>query len=391
VAAETVTDVVENRNIVRPEKLCPAAYIVKGARKYSRATKVQVPLLITLVLLLGFIIADQLLPECVKPWGDCNPAFVQSAGDELHVFNADSTMIWKREFECPLVYIRSNSAVADLDGDGTREVLLLVQNERLCQSTHHLLALRCDGQMLWEGDCRIPNEYPGDVGDSMWYAGAVLHVVWVNKEPVIITDLIQDNPSRNLYKFWDRKGAQKSWYINAGAAGLPLVIDLHDDEIVFAGTNRRLLGAAVFALQADSTMGASPPYKDPEYDLSRVKPGNQLNYVVCPATRLCRERRVLYPNVEVLQSSASVDSTGGFVLVTHEGDSLQQLFYYFDSECRVRAVDFGDLFKVDWSRMMKEDVEQIDWNALGDTLERAIKYWTDSGFVTEGALKDAGQ
>jgi hypothetical protein len=396
VAAETLADVVDNRNIVRPEKLCPTAYIVKGALKYSRATKVQVPLLATLVLLLGFILADQFLPECVKPWGDCNPAFVLVEGSSLSTLNSDSTLIWRKDFDCSLVDHRFATAVADLNSDGTREVLIFVQNEQLCKYTHHLLAYSNDGRLLWDVDCRIKGEYPGDFGDTTWYAGGNVHIFWANNELVIVTGLVQSNPSRMLFKLFDRSGNLKSWYINAGAAGPQMVIDLNDNGgqgIVFAGTNRRVLGAVVFALRTDSIYGVSPPYFDAEYDISWVRPGNQVHYAVCPPTKLCflQSSRNPYPLCLGIQTTGRGNSTSSFSLVTGEGSVENEVYYFFDSKCRVVRVDFGDTFELAWSQMAGKQFSQTDWNTLADTIARAVMYWTDSGFVTEGALLDAGQ
>ena len=161
------------------------------------------------------------------------------------------------------------------------------------------------------------------------------------------------------------------------------------DEIVFAGTNRREYGACLFLLRPDSSLGASPPYIDQQYDLTLVMRGNQLHYVVFPATRLCQLAKKLYPTVNLVQPVDRRDTLNRLALVTFEGDSTQQLYYYLDSRCRVSKVDFEDGFSLAWSQMIGIDVRQTDWMAIADTLARAVKYWTDSGWVTEGQLRAA--
>ena len=396
VAAETIGEVVEDRNLVRPEKLCPAAYIAKGALKYSRATKVQVPLLVVLVGLLGFVIADQFLPECSKPWGDCNPAFVQASGHSIHVFNSDSVLLWRREFECRIDTGAWTRVLTDLDGNGGQEVMMIAQNDELCKETHHLLAYTSDGDLLWNVDCRIKGEYPGDEGDNVWYSGSNLYHFNVNQAPIIVSGLCQSNPSRMLLKGRDKDGILKFSYVNAGSSSpyIPLDVDNNGtEELLFAGTNRRMFAAAVFALSVETTYGVSPPYSDPEYDLSKVRRGNQLRYVICPATKLCflPSSEAPYPNLIGLFPTENGDSTSAFYIITGEGRREAELYYYFDRHCRVVRADLGDNFKSDYSRMIGVDLQEFNSNLLCDSIVRDVSYWTDSGWVTEGALREAKQ
>ncbi len=367
-----------------------------SAAHVAQKTVVQIPLLILLILLLGLLAADHYLPECDKPWGNCNPAFVQIKDASLNVFNSDSTKLWSKEYDHELIDAEFAKTVADLDGDGQREVLLLVHNDILCQKTHHLLAYSKDGRLLWDVDCRLKGEYPGDMGDSVWYSGSGLFVIQTSGLPVIVSTLNESNPSRTHIILWDSKGERRSTFVNAGSAGPSFASDVDSDgreELVFAGINRRALGATVFVLRLDSTFGVSPPYSDPNLDLSWVTRGNPLHYVVCPATKLCASTPNARPHpvAPSIRQTQKGDPASAFHLVTGEGNEENELYYYFDSRCRVVKSVPGDKFVAAWSLMLGKDSRQIDWNALTDTLTRAVMYYTDSGWVTEGALRDTGQ
>jgi hypothetical protein len=398
VTAETLVDVVENRNIVRSEKLCPGVYILKGTRKYSRATKVQVPLLAALVLLFGFIIADQLLPECVKPWGDCNPAYAKFnlKSGELMVSNKDTIVLWKQSTDCPLDLDQPNQVkCVDLNGDGLREVLFRIPTEQECDHRDTLTCLSSDGQMLFKRSCVIPNQYPGD-SVLVHYSPAGINVIKDGDVPVIITEIAQSMPGRSHIRFWTGKGDSLGTYINAGGSEFRVAKDINGDgrtEAIFIGYNNRKNCTAFFVLDPTKAHGVAPPYRDSVYDLSWVQHGNQIAYILFPVTDLgTQDLRDPYnsPMKLLVHESGFLDFHVCESSVS--GNGAEQMVYSIDNRMRVTDCWPTDQFRIRRSKLVSEgELKSVNWSEYLIGVRNAVLYWTDSEWVSEGQLRSAGQ
>jgi len=84
VPAERLTEVIENHNVIRAEKVCMGEFVVRKAYRYSRMTKVQVPLLVALLL-----VALAILFPKWTPWFDWHIARIEVIGNRFRTLNAD--------------------------------------------------------------------------------------------------------------------------------------------------------------------------------------------------------------------------------------------------------------------------------------------------------------
>ncbi len=388
VSAAHLDDVLNDRNIIRSEKVCLGAFITKKAARYSRATKVQVPLLLLLLYALICIIYP-------KAWVgfDWNPQYVRLTERGFEALNKDSVPVWDVEFECEAITSASLWDVGDLDKDSANEVAFLPMavSSELCESNAELFVYNYRGKLLYQRDCDIPGEYA--TGDVM--ACGVKHITRIELRdgPILLTEVYRENPARLYLKFWSAYGDLLGWYINpgfAGAEGGCLSTD-GDSTLYFLGYNNRMKCTCFFTIKPCGSFGVGPPYKDRGYDLEGLTHGNQPHYVLFPRTDLNVEvhEKYNYPKEIVRQHD------GSFRLDVLEVRSKEKcdwagVAYYLDTNLRAVSASCDDRFRpLRDSLVDAGKLPQIIWSDYQENLLNAVIYWTDSGWVTEGDLRTA--
>lgn len=396
VPAESIADVVENHNLVRPEKLCPGAYVWKGARRYSKATKVQVPLLAALVLLLGFIIADQYLPECSKPWGDCNAKFVVLRERGFDAFNKDSALIWSIKGDCP-TEATCDSCVIVIDiGVGSMVLYqpMFAQNQS-CSMRNFLVAYTRSGHQEFAVPVVKLGEYPGDTTIESPYYIQEMRLLPSSNESIIMTEVTASEPARLHVRFWSQNGDSIGWYINQGFGGAgSSFAALSQDTVGLLAYNNRLKQTVLVILKAMGSEGVSPPYDNPDVPLPNAKRGNQLAYILLPSTELNWRSDMLtsFPYRLVRTGSGALRAEVYQFRVGHS-EWRDELIFSLDHRFRVSAVTASDDFIIARDSFVKAGLipphDPLTENPY--RLVDSVRYWTDSGWVTEGALRAAGQ
>jgi len=387
---ETLRDVIENRNIVRSEKVCVVEFVVRKAYKYSRATKVQVPLLVVLLAVACLLYAD-LFPKHM-PWFDWNPEYVKLTKTGFVALNADSIPLWSVEYECESLEHQSQWKIGDLDGDAENEVAFVPKAVKSspCESNANLFVYDEDGKQLFQRDCTIHSEYPSDTSIQLPYSPRPIGFVESGDSTIIVTVVIASYPSRTHIKFWSASGDPLGWYINAGTAGAD---DRHFSSaahvgFMYLGINSRVGSASLFVLPRDSSFGVSPPYADPEYDLENVKRGNQLCYVLFPPSDVnsCLHYPYNGPFALVVESDAVIRAN--INQAYEEGQPNIEYLLDMERNFRVFDVKLSDRFKQVRGRLVQEGkLTEVDWSTYTDNLRDVITYWSDSGWVTEGQLR----
>jgi len=183
---------------------------------------------------------------------------------------------------------------------------------------------------------------------------------------------------------WSPRGDAVGWYINAGYAGW-MIPDTARDVLHCAGVNNRLHASCLFTISLDSSYGVSPPYTDPEYDLSSVKRGNQLRYIVFPKTDLCNARTARYNHPVRLSwdtrdfLQVEVDELGG---PRNQGDSVATVNYWVNTAGRLVGTRCSDRFCAAREQMVARGyLAPVDWGVYERELVRHVRYWADTGWV----------
>lgn len=384
ISAESLEDVVSDLNVVREEKVCIGEYVARSVYRYSRAARLQVPLLLVLIY-----VSIVLIYPKAWPWFDRNPAFVNVSGNRFDVFNAGSTRLWGYEFDCKVTGLtKSYWKVVDIDADGGSEVIIspnVILTEG-CSSNSRAFVFDADGDLLNKLQTVTIGEYPNDNDVDFPYIPAGLSVVGIQRNQVLITKAVASNPARLHLKFWTASGELLGWYIHSGFGGTatePISIDTQGN-IALPLYNNRLSRMALMILNPHHTLGVSPPYDSAEYDLRDVKRGNQLYYVTFPRSDVGKAAASM-PGVRELMQEPS----GLIRVVLVENEALHaDIWYYIDSRGRVQAVVPNDHYILARDKLVSQHVlSPHSWEEHNRFLMDSVRYWTGAGWVSEGELQ----
>jgi len=381
VGANTIAEVIENRNIVRAEKVCMGQFVTRRVVKYSRATKIQVPILLALLYALICLIYP-------KAWlgFDWNPQYVTVTERGFNALNIDSVRLWSVEYECDAIGTKSKWRIGDLDSDDANEIAFapMALETLACDCEGFVFVYDKNGNLKFKRSCTVVDEYP----NSDWRSPVGIKFANSGDSSIIITTTNQSYPTQAHIRFWSTTGDSLGWYINAGMAMAndKFSFSINDSTVIFVGINNGLGSTVLFAIRPESSIGVSPPYSHPDLDLTGVTPGNQKCYILFPPTDLNRHYGKLYNSPHLVV----VEPDGLIRVETNERCELpmQSVFYYLDTDFRVVNVKLSDTFMEARSAITDiGSVSAIDWAAYTANLRDSVRYWTDSGWVTEGELR----
>jgi hypothetical protein len=149
----------------------------------------------------------------------------------------------------------------------------------------------------------------------------------------------------------------------------------------------------LLVLDPDSADGFSPHRDVGSNPPDWFIPGTQEAYILFPMTDIGRVPGELatdynYPGSHGVR--ARDDSTLQVHIVESHGNGMEpSIIYTFDRRLRVTGAVLNDSLNKRRRQLVAEGKlpEVTDWAAYTATLRDAITYWTDSGWVTEGALR----
>jgi len=377
---EHIRDAIDNRNILRDEKVCIGEYVGRRAAKISRSVKVQVPILLVLAYLLVCLIYP-------KAWlfFDWNPEYVKLIDGELLVLNSDSTIVWTKTYECDELSNIYKPEIGDIDGDGKNEIGYMPRYEADCDDLpdHHFFIYDDDGTLLFKGNSIILDEYPGDSTYNLNYIGGKIIFVTLNYNSIIVSHAYRSYPARTHIRIWDCDGKDRGWYINSGFVDLKYSGDFNGDgqkELYFGGVNNRTQNAVVFALKPDSSFGVSPPYTSEDYNLHEVLYGNQLIYIKFPQTDVLKHYSSrVYNTVHRVM----LDSEASLRVDTKEIDDNDYagITYLFNNNYELISAKANDLYNKRRVEIpLGNNKDQVPIDNYMDILTDSVVYWTHSGW-----------
>ncbi len=393
VFAETLTEVVENHNVIRPEKLCPGVYVSRLAGKYATSAYVLAPFL----LIVSYLLLSVVYPRAAI-WFDESPAKVKinAEKDELIVMNAKGDELWRISYPTRLDSLDEDQLeCVNLDSDQTNEVAVVFEEglELDQPAVSRIVVYDDDGTELWHGKCVSVGEYPPDSTDELCYHTSlkiIKNSLWGTR---ILTWASTDLPARSHVRLWSPTGDLLGWYVSQGISHPKMVLDVSRDgktELIFAGYNNRIGTGIVYALPDSGFFGVSPPYIDKTVNLTNVRQGNQKYYLSFhPSVLTTESSSSSYNGVNAMYEV----SKGGLIKIhvsepqpeTGQGSGL---IYFVGWHLRLDHVASDDMF----NRRFREtlpDRSMIDsaLEVLHELHADSTRYWTDSGWVSEGAIR----
>ncbi len=387
VGATTFREVIDNLNIVRAERVCMGQFVARKAYKYSRATKIQVPIMLVLIWGLLAVISTKTFAPW---WFDWHIANIEVHGRTFSTINDEGQVLWESpEFAVPLAEDKAAwhdyRVTVDVNGNGRDELFFAPCSE---SSLGNVQFYDDEGKLMWEEPAYQRTNYPGDVAyggvaENLHYLLAQLRLLPDMAGCFVLTAATASLPSRSQIRLFDTAGAvHNQAYLHTGALGVTDGISMDIDgngrkELVLSGTNNRQAGVAIVVLDPLNLKGVSPPYDNELFLASGMPRGSQLFYVLLPETPLSSA-----PEVRSVCTFISFDSVSmtweirvgeGYGLSVDgrrlmEPLELVSFYYYLDEHfipIRVVASDgalsqLTDLMRVVGMQPLKEPEALLD-------------------------------
>jgi hypothetical protein len=393
--ADDLMDVAGDPRLLPARRLSIAPYMARRAWNQKRLRWAEVPLLIVL----AYAATCAVFPKA-RWWFDWDPTKVRTTAHGLEVLNSEQQVLWAIEYDSELDPSDKACTLGDLDGDGHPEVAFMPYGtQEKLEGRNSVFVYSQRGSwvftrpvLLFSRLCTLPGRSPDN--DSLRFQPQV-QIIDTGGGSVLVTRCYCNEPARSHIRMWSAVGDSIGWYFHSGAVSYNFTTDQDGDgrlELVWTGVNNRAdpPGAVLFVLRPAGTHGVSPPHSAGRIcSLSSVERGNEVLYMQFPPTDITR---IFGP----------YNSTGP---LQKEGDSLWRLDIYETSECKQGRIQYylGPNLKLvrasadDQFKALRGSVDPTrglrpvpDWLAYDESCVEAVRYWSDSGWVTEGQLRAAG-
>jgi hypothetical protein len=258
-AADDLVGVLNDRNLVFPQRRTRTSYGFLRFRKKTQEPRIGIPIFLALVAILGFIAWPY-----IQSWIDQNPVELREIRRGFTVYNQYGRSLWSKEFVCDSInspgappYADRNWRIGDFDGDNRNEIIYAPVIARQSPDANWFFCFEYDGQLRFRRYCPIIGEYPGDSGGVL-YDFEYINIPRVAGQPIIVTEVGASSPGRSHIRLWSIAGDSLGWYINAGGSKFVMAEDLSGDgreELLFHCYFHRLNGTSLLALSVDSAYG----------------------------------------------------------------------------------------------------------------------------------------
>ena len=389
VGADRLGDVIDDHNVVRSEKVCIGKFTAKVVYKYTRMTKVQVPLL----LVLGYLLLCLIYP---KAWVgfDWNPAFARFnlQDNSLDFYNGTSQVVGSYPIKGKLEGENSAlQAVADINRDGHNEILFIPPVSDDADERTMLFCCARNGDVLFKKSFVISDLF-GDDTSGVLFDPEYVNTVASGGEVIIVTEVAcRSSPARSHIRMWDSACNPVGEYINAGGSKLCWAEDIDSNgvaELFFLNYFDPVPCVSLLVLPLKGAFGASPPYFTDSRSIVRNLGGNELACILFPVTNIAREdipSGYSQPSVTGLHHNSSQFLD---VYVRESSGPAACVLYRVDRNFRVVDVHFTDeLISRRNQLVSNKKIPGIDLGAFADSLRNSVKYWKGTSWVTEAQLR----
>ncbi len=405
VTGKRLNDILEDHNVIRSERVCLGNYVTRKVVHYSRAAKIQIPLLAGLL----WVLLAVLFPRHFNPWFDWHIDHIEIVGNRFKTVNPDGyTLWWSERFASDLNSERyatslGNYLAIDVDEDGRDELIFAPCFNRKGE-VDSIQFYDSNGKVLWQKPAFLRTSYPGDaayegiVENCLYRSSYILPFTDGNGNTFIVVGEFVSFPARSQVLCYDLKGNLVSGpYLYTGALGRYSALRLHNsfykdvDAIAFHGTNNRYSGSGLLLLDPKNLYGVSPPYDNELFRLSGMPKGSQLIYVNFPESPLSAvanevRNEIVHFYHNQTANSYNVRVKEGINISTNDElktnrDILPTIYYYLDSNFIPEGIFFADGTQLLMNALLISNKKKpiTDFEKLGESLKsEVVVYYGDS-------------
>jgi hypothetical protein len=387
----SVEDAINDRNVIREQKVCIVPYVGRVAKRYTRSAAVQVPILLALLCLLVFLIYSVVLP-----WLDRGIDHIEFADDRFRAVNKHGRTVWSSSgFGSPLDANHYNEAkrrsrnpylITDFDNDGRDELFFSPIYTNKQQRT--VVYYYKDECLLDSVIPYRPTSYPGDSLGK--YRVANLMVIDdTNGSRYLVTNADVSMPARAQIFLWDSDlNLVSGPYLHTGSIPDMMLISSDDGagkrpKLVAYGVNNRYSMAPFVVLDPWRMYGVSPPWDNEFFIASGMSKGSQLAYVALPETDLSIDSTI-HNNVLNTIYDPNSKTWEIHVLEAYDiGVEFPPVMYHLDNQLLPSSADFGDgadavlkrrYSELSWPEEKRKTASELRVNLL----QKVVVYHGDS-------------
>jgi hypothetical protein len=227
------------------------------------------------------------------------------------------------------------TAIVDLDGDGSAEVLAVLGRPSTGPDDESLYCFSSSGALMWQRRMDATLRFAAGEFTSPWNAGPVRafetaggwRIVWLTHHhtwwPAIVV-------------MYDPAGTEKGRFVHAGwiteTAGLP------DGRLVISGVSNQHDADVVALLDAQSWDGAGPP-SEGGYECRNCPAGRPVRYFVLPRSELSRTAGTARQRAQI---HVFADMIQVHIVQVPGGDA--DVIYEFSRELELRRIRPSDAY-----------------------------------------------
>lgn len=245
--------------------------------RWPRLVRVTIPAGLLVVLLLGLF---------AIPWshGAEHLSAVAARGADLVAISGGDRIVWRHTFGEPIrVHPEyGDTAITDIDGDGSREVLAVVGGAHDPQGHQSLYCFSESGALRWFVSPQDAVVYGSETYGPPWNSAMVLpYGAGPRKRIIWLTHHHTWWPG--VARLLDATGREISRFVNPG--WLTSAAVTASGRVLLAGTNNAE-NADVFAVLDDQSWPGAAPTTSPEGPCRNCPSGLPLRYFVLPRSEL---------------------------------------------------------------------------------------------------------
>lgn len=318
-------------------------------------------------------------------------AYVRTAGWNYTGVDPAGQVLWCRNLGdslAPEYYNSTNPLIADIDGDGRNEALIMTGTATPGRFNPCVLhCLEDTGRVRWKF---TPGErvttLDGEPYDRSWVGAAFLEDLDGDRRPEVVVLANHNTYWPALIAVLRLDGKVRGRYIHSGRfVGLTFT-DLDGDgvsEILAYGTNNGYRQPSLAVLDSREVTGSSPQTDTPAFQIAGTLPGREKYYLLFPRdpiNRACGSNLGTIAGVQLTGDSIRLLSCSSFS--GHTG----YLLFFLDRQMKLQSVGLSSSYTFLHDLLLKNKDLPRPYSAQELENPGPIRYWDGTAWAEQPTL-----